>query len=310
MGFRYPLSAMVRASLLETMRSVVKIITLYLVLLLWGTLARAEDDQLINLPNRAENALSGSAFLKKIERLDGGAREKAMVAEILKGNVPSFLRKLTPIDRKIAKGPYRGQVLRYYALPDYLAVGSDDDYVRVPLNLFSIEKLSEQLDLSLPTVKMVDDIYAHAKQRFTPRPVVNKLKISSTSNIVTHNEMLKEQFQGHYHAGELTAGHKKDVVQSRRILRKPGSIAIYGWHRGNEDPIQPLSTAHSADYADYSHGIRLVSNMVKIGDQVLDLRDILENKIQAPLLSYEGTIPQLARMKSARAAGLAMASHP
>ncbi|RZA19348.1 MAG: hypothetical protein EOP10_19675 [Proteobacteria bacterium] len=287
-----------------------KVITLYLVLLLWGTLARAEDDQLINLPNRPANALSGSAFMKKIARLDGGARETAMVAEILKGNIPSFLRRLTPIDTKLTAGIYRGQTLRYYALPDYLAVGSDEDYVRVPLNLYSVEKLSEQLDLSLPTVKMVDDIYAHAKQKFAPQPVVNKLKISSTSNIQTHNDMLKAQFGERYHAGELTAGHKKDVVQSRRILRKPGSIAIYGWHRNSESPIQPLSTAHSADYADYSHGIRLVSNLVKIGQQTLDLRDILENKNQASPLSYEGTIPQMARMKSQNRTGLAFVTRP
>lgn len=287
-----------------------KIITLYLVLLLWGNLARAQDEQLINLPNRPEKALTGSAFFTKIAKLDGGAREKAMVQEILKGNVPSFLRKLRPIDRKITSGPYRGKVLRYYALPDYLAVGSDEDYVRVPLNLFSIVKLSERMDLSLPTVKMVDDIYALAKQKFVPRPVVNKKQISSTANIVEHNEALKEQFQGRYSAGELTAGHKKDVVQSRRTLRKPGSIAIYGWHRAIEKPIQPLSTAHSADYADYSHGVRLVSNTVKIGDLVLDLRDVLENKTQAVLLSYEGTIPQVARMKTKQAFGLAMASQP
>ena len=287
-----------------------KFITLYMVLCLWGTLARAEADQLIKLPNRGEHALSGSAFMKKIAKLDGGAREKAMVSEILKGNVPSFLRKLSPIDTKLTSGPYRGRTLRYYALPDYLAIGSDSDYIRVPLNLYSVEKLSEQLDLSLPTVKMVDDIYDRAKQKYVPSPVINKLKISSTTNIVMHNELLKRQFKTAYRAGVLTAGHKKDVVQSRRILRKPGSIAIYGWHRGKARPIQPLSTAHSAEYADYSHGIRLVSNRVKIGDQVLDLRDMLENKQQAALVSNEGTIPQMGRMKTKNTSGLAMAGRP
>lgn len=305
MEFKYG-NSLESLTLLRDMRFTVKIITLILFLLCWETAARADDDQLINLPNRPANALSGSAFMKKIAKLDGGAREKAMVAEILKGNVPSFLRKLTPIDRKLTSGPYRGQTLRYWALPDYLAVGSDEDYVRVPLNLYSVDKLSEQLDLSLPTVKMVDDIYANAKQKFVPRPVVNKQKISATANIVAHNEMLKEQFANKFQAGLLTAGHKKDVVQTRRMLRKPGSIAIYGWHRNKSEPIQPLSTAHSADYADYSHGIRLVSNQVQIGKQILDLRDVLENKNQASLLSYEGTIPQQARMNSRNRAGLAM----
>lgn len=287
-------------------RCPVKIIMLYLVLLCWGTLARAEDDQLINLPNRASNALSGSAFLKKIAKLDGGAREKAMVSEILKGNVPSFLRKLTPVDVAISSGAHRGKTLRYYTLPDYLAVGSDEDYIRVPLNLYSIEKLSEQLDLSLPTAKMVDEIYAHAKQKYQPKPVINKLKISSTSNIATHEQILKDQMKS-YRPGTLTAGHKKDVVQSRKTIRKPGAIAIYGWHRSKANPIQPLSTAHSKDYADYSHGVRLVSNLIKIGSQTLDLREMLENKSLAALVSHEGIIPQLARMSSQKAGGKGIA---
>ena len=44
----------------------------------------------------------------------------------------------------------------------------------------------------------------------------------------------------------------------------PGKIAIYGWHRLNGAPIQPLSTVHGACYADYSHGIRLVSETVLV----------------------------------------------
>lgn len=286
-----------------------KIIFLFF-LMMWGAIGLAEDDQLLNLPVRPANALSGTAFMKKIAKMDGGQREKAMVAEILKGNIPNFLRKLTPIDSKLTSGPYRGKTLRYWTLPDYIAIGSDQDFVRVPLNMYSIEKLSEQLDLSLPTTKMVDDIYSHASVKLTPQPIICKSHISATANITKHNALLLEQISHHrYTNGTLVAGHKKDVVQSRKLFRKPGSIAIYGWHRNLSTPIQPLSTAHSAEYADYSHGIRLVSNQVKLGDQMLDLRDILESKNYAALLSSEGTITQLSRLKTAHSA-IAMASHP
>lgn len=285
--------------------------TIYLfILMMWGSIGLAQDDQLLNLPVRSSNAISGSAFMKKIARMDGGQREKAMVAEILKGNIPGFLRKLTPIETKLTSGPYRGKTLCYWALPDYIAIGSDTDFIRVPLNLHSIDKLSEQLDLSLPTAKMVDDIYNHATVKLTPQPVISKANISATSNIAKHNDLLLEQISHHkYTNGMLVAGHKKDVVQSRKVLRKPGSIAIYGWHRNALNPIQPLSTAHSAEYADYSHGTRLVSNLVKLGDKMLDLRDILENKSYASLLSGEGTIQQISRMKTAHST-IAMASRP
>jgi len=281
----------------------------YIFLLMWGSLALAQDEQTLNLPARSESALTGSAFMKKIARMDGGQRESAMVQEILKGNVPNFLRKMTPIDTKLTSGPYKGKTLRYWTIPDYIAIGSDKDFIRVPLNLHSIEKLSEKLDLSLPTAKMVDEIYSRAVVKLSPKPVITKSAISATSNIAKHNELLVAQIShSKYRPGLLVAGHKKDVVQSRRILRKPGAIAIYGWHRKAKDPIQPLSTAHSAEYADYSHGIRLISNVVILDKKTLDLRDILGNNTYASLLSSEGSIPQKNRAKTANA--LAMVSRP
>ncbi len=283
---------------------------IYLILLMWSSLALAQEEQVLRLPDRPKNALSGSAFMAKIAKLGGGQREKAMVEEILKGNVPSFLRKMTPVESTIPSGPMRGKTMRFWTLPDYLAIGSDQDYIRVPLNMYSIEKISEKLDLSLPTPKMVDDIYSHANVHFTPHPIVCKRDITSTANIVKHNEILKEEMDTvHYVPGLLIAGHKKDVVQSRRILKKPGSIAIYGWHRSQSDLIQPLSTVHGAEYADYSHGIRLVSNVVMLGETVFDLRDILENKSYASLLSREGIIPQLSHVR-VNASSIALASHP
>ncbi len=274
---------------------------IYIFLLVWGSIAIAQEDPILRLPARSDSAMTGSAFLKKIAKMDGGQREKAMVQEILKGNVPSFLRKMTPIDSKLSSGPYKGKTLRYWTIPDYIAIGSDKDFVRVPLNLPSIEKISEALDLSLPTAKMVDEIYSHATVKLSPKPIAAKANISATINIAKHNDLLIEQISHNtYVPGTLVAGHKKDVVQSRRILKKPGSIAIYGWHRKLRDPIQPLSTAHSAAYADYSHGIRLISNVVKLGNQTFDLRDILANKSYATLLSSEGAIPQKAHAKSAQ----------
>ncbi len=42
-------------------------------------------------------------------------------------------------------------------------------------------------------------------------------------------------------AGKLIAGHKKDVVITNRLLTMPKRVAIYGWHRPNGSPIQPLA---------------------------------------------------------------------
>jgi len=54
--------------------------------------------------------------------------------------------------------------------------------------------------------------------------------------------------------GELTSGDKKDLVLTSLLWRVPGRVAIYGWHRAVNQPIQPLSKVHGARYADYSPG--------------------------------------------------------
>jgi hypothetical protein len=91
--------------------------------------------------------------------------------------------------------------------------------------------------------------------------------------------------------GELTAGHKKDLVLTRRLWDLPGRVAIYGWHRGAGTPIQPLSTVHGERYADYSHGVRLVSETLFVDGQPRSLSQVLAEPALAALLSDEGPLP-------------------
>jgi hypothetical protein len=94
----------------------------------------------------------------------------------------------------------------------------------------------------------------------------------------------------------LMAGQKKDLVVSNRLWRKTGRVAIYGWHRGNGTPIQPLSTVHGARYADYSHGVRLVSAVAFVNGQARSIFDILEDPRLAGIVSDEGPIIRLASL--------------
>ena len=75
-----------------------------------------------------------------------------------------------------------------------------------------------------------------------------------------------------------------------------GKIAIYGWHRLTGIPIQPLSTVHGATYADYSHGIRLVSDVVLIDQEPRSLYGVLEDPRLAKILSDEGPIRNIRQM--------------
>ena len=77
---------------------------------------------------------------------------------------------------------------------------------------------------------------------------------------------------------------------TNRLTRQPDRLAIYGWHRPTGIPIQPLSTVHGARYADYSHGIRLVSDTMLIDGEPHSVYAVLEDPRLAPLVSDEGPI--------------------
>ncbi|HET9751340.1 MAG TPA: hypothetical protein VFP52_00195, partial [Myxococcales bacterium] len=90
--------------------------------------------------------------------------------------------------------------------------------------------------------------------------------------------------------GELTAGHKKDVVVTSQLASKPGKVAIYGWHQANGTPIQPLSTVHGDFYADYSHGIRLVAGTIVVDGEEQKLEDVYRDPLLCGLVSDEGPL--------------------
>jgi len=52
--------------------------------------------------------------------------------------------------------------------PDYLAIGSDSDFVRVPMALPTARAIAWESGCSLPTKKLVDLIWAQATVKLSP----------------------------------------------------------------------------------------------------------------------------------------------
>ena len=88
----------------------------------------------------------------------------------------------------------------------------------------------------------------------------------------------------------LIAGHKKDVVITAKLGSVTNKVAIYGWHSTNGVAIQPLYLGHTSAWVDYSHGIRLVSEMAWENGGLRPVRDILQDPVKAPVLSDEGPL--------------------
>ena len=78
------------------------------------------------------------------------------------------------------------------------------------------------------------------------------------------------------------------MVLTDRLLEAPNRVAIYGWHSLDGMPIQPLYIGHRSSYVDYSHGIRLVRQLMTVDGRRTDLGDVLRNPILSALVSDEG----------------------
>ncbi len=244
------------------------------------------------IPLRSSQALTGSQFAAFILKMDSGQREQLIRDQLLNGNLPQFLRKLVPVELRYDAPGGKPLVATIFVTPDYLAIGSDDDFLRIPMNLYTAETVASQFGFILPTRKIVDAIYAQSAFHLSPQPMTAGPQMRSTEYYRTHNQMIQEQLHAHgVPLGELIAGHKKDVVVTNRLANNEGKIAIYGWHRAIGEPIQPLSTVHGAFYADYSHGIRLISDTVVIDGKRQSIYDVLRDPMLAKILSYEGPIP-------------------
>jgi len=260
--------------------------TLVLALLV-GVAADAAAAQRLDLPDRKPDAPTGTQLVEQWRDLSLDQREARVLETVLGGNVPTWLRPLKPIE---IPGP-RGGTITVFVTPDYLAVGSDDDYLLMPMTPATAQRIADAAGAALPTPLLVDAIWASAAVRLTPSPIPPDSTMTTLRVFAAHDATIKTQMRvAGAIAGALVAGHKKDVVISREVGSSPGHVAIYGWHEPDGSPIQPLYLGHTDDWVDYSHGVRLVHREILVDGEPMDLWNALVDPVLAPALSSEGVI--------------------
>lgn len=239
------------------------------------------------IPKRPKDAIGGAAFFKSMEKLTRGEREEAIAAELLRGNIPDFLRTFRAITVTAKDRAGKTRTASYEVMPDYLAIGSDSDFVRVPITPMTAARVADAFGCALPTRKIVDDVFRAAAVKLEPKPLTDNREASAT--FLQHHVLVEEQRRGRK-LGELVAGIKKDVVISNRLAERPNRVAIYGWHTADGKPIQSLTIVHVNWYVDYSHGTRLMKRTVLVDGRPRDVRHVLYDADLCSLLSDEGPI--------------------
>lgn len=245
-------------------------------------IAPLKTSRIESIPPRPADALGGRAFMEKISPLPREKREAAIYAEIAAGNVPEFLRTFKHVP--ITAGEVKATIA---VAPDYLAVGSNDDFVRLPMTPQTAQRLADLFGCTLPTRKIVDAIDAVGEVRLPPRPLTEDRE--SVAAFLLSNEKIEAERKGQP-LGLLTIGGKKDIVVSPRMYERPDRLVIYGWRQLDGTPIQPLTNVHVDWYVDYSHGVRLVRDEIEIDGTKRKISDLLTDEDRASLVSDEGVV--------------------
>lgn len=256
----------------------------------------------IPFPPTPSGAETGSEFIQRTATLDPSQREQAILKEILSGNVPDFLRTLKEVKVKMKLSDGKEHTVAYKVLPDYLAIGTNADFIRIPMSPIAAQAIASKFGCMLPTTKMVDDIYKQAQTQLNPQPMSGG-KYPNWQARMTRNEFYsehqklveKQRTQSGHQLGDLIAGHKKDVVISNFLDSHPKNVVIYGWHDKSNGgkPIQGYGWGHENAYADYSHGIRLISQTMTLDGREVAASEVLKDPTLSRLLSNEGPVKNL-----------------
>jgi hypothetical protein len=209
-----------------------------------------ENDTFL-IPNKKSNSKTGTEFIQSIANVNRTVRQQYILDELLSGNVPDFFRKFSPVTVKNGTDS-----IVYLVSSDFLCIGTNQDYVRIPMQPYTAQKIADQYDCTLPTRKMVNDIWKASPNKLQPLPWGPPYDSSmmNVDRIAIHNSRIQNQLTNKDYTN-LTSGHKKDVVLTNKLSpNNPNKrVAIYGWIQPNGVAIQGpgvQASVHEDTYED------------------------------------------------------------
>lgn len=170
-----------------------------------------------------------------------------------------------------------GHVLDLLVLPDYGAVGTDDDPFRVGNESQSFaQEYVDAFDSVMPSQKLLRDIEAASNPRIPYIPVQTKSggEDASLAGLVRANTLAQEAVdkRGIELGKRLIIGYRKAYVVRPNLDGR--YIAIYGGRYAGGGLVQPPSgQRHGSYYSGPSHGIVAVSRKAVLDGERVDLRD-------------------------------------
>jgi len=151
--------------------------------------------QVLPLPPREADAISGSTFAQTVAPLSREDREHSILVQVMRGNVPGFFRTLVPVSVK-ATIDGTTYTATYYVTPDYLAIGSDEDYFLCPITPLLAQRICDALSCTLPTRLMVNQIWTNATVKLPPAPIAPSPEMITMPVFDQHNATVRTSTTG------------------------------------------------------------------------------------------------------------------
>lgn len=240
------------------------------------------------LPERTATT-PGTTLVAQLDGLPLARREAAVLTEFERGNVPPFLATLVPVTLQASLGG-RERVATIWCTPDCFGLGTDEDWLRLPITPQLAQRLADRLDCVLPTRRIVDAVWRQATVKVPPQPFHPRDHDILSMQVFAASHAAIEAARGDADRHLLLAGQKKDVVLSALLRDWPDRVVIYGWHHLDGRPIQPLWKGHTTGHVDYSHGIRFVARTMSLDGTATTVDAVLADPELCTLLSDEGPI--------------------
>ena len=162
------------------------------------------------VPIDEAGAPTGTEFALQVNGLSLPDREAAVRAEVRAGNVPAFWREFVEV---------RGEHAVFSVAPDYLCVGSDEDYWLAPLTPTAAQLIADDLGCILPTRKMVDEIYRAAPLKLAPSPIVPSKAMTTVPVFNQHNATVRAHVRRSIAGDACRATAGPEAARSWKPLR-------------------------------------------------------------------------------------------
>lgn len=260
----------------------------------------------VNAPSR----LPGSDWLEMyaaVHASDEAARHLLVLEQVARRNMPETWDHWATVT---ATGR-NGTVVAFEVSPHGLRIGTNSDWVEVPLDGPHFAAAAEILGHQLATEWMVEQTYLQARSNggavhyFAAAEIANSLALVEWKHDAPDGEKMRspEFFQHrstllqnwlHQHSIDpdtLVSGYFKCVVLPIDGLTRHNGLEMIGGHTDQGDGIQPLSGGfHARTFFDYSHNIRLAKNVIRVNGQVMTLRQFWSSVRYAVEFGFRRTL--------------------